>query len=148
MGLGKEKCRDLPRSFSGNLPPGCSKPKVYLPGTLVLEGNAYATDPSLAATVAGWADLRDWPFVLVVDDSDKATCSMLEFLWTFFTRFEPAADIHASAVTANRFHVGLQPPVVVDCRMKPWYTDILEVDEATKKLVDSKFIRMIPHTWR
>jgi len=148
MGLGKEKCRDLPRSFSGNLPPGCSKPHVYLPGTLVLEGIGYTAAPTLAATVAGWADLQDWPFVLVVDDSDQATRSMQEFLWTFFTRFEPAADLHASAVTTNRFHVGLQPPVVVDCRMKPWYTDVLEVDEATKQLVDSKFIRMVPHTWR
>ncbi len=48
----------------------------------------------------------------------------------------------------NRFHVGLHPPVAIDCRMKPWYTDILEVDKATKSLVDRKFSKIIPGEWR
>ena len=61
---------------------------------------------------------------------------MQDFLWTIFTRFEPAADIHARSTSVHRFHVGLHPPVVIDCRMKPWYTKILEVDPATKEKVD------------
>jgi hypothetical protein len=32
--------------------------------------------------------------------------------------------------------------------MKPWYTNILEVDAATKKIVDSKFTKIIPAEWR
>ncbi len=32
--------------------------------------------------------------------------------------------------------------------MKPWYTDILEVDPATKQLVDKKITAMIPRKWR
>ena len=32
--------------------------------------------------------------------------------------------------------------------MKPWYTDILEVDHATKELVDAKMARIIPGRWR
>jgi hypothetical protein len=32
--------------------------------------------------------------------------------------------------------------------MKPWYTDVLEVDEPTRKLVDEKFDRIIPAKWR
>lgn len=73
---------------------------------------------------------------------------MQEFLWTFFTRFEPAADIYGSATSVKRFHVGLEPPVVFDCRMKPWYTEVLEVDDETKALVDEKFERIIPKQWR
>ena len=73
---------------------------------------------------------------------------MQEFLWSVFTRFEPAADIHAKATSVNRFHVGLQAPVAIDCRMKPWYTDVLEVDQKTKELVDSKYTKIIPAKYR
>jgi hypothetical protein len=32
--------------------------------------------------------------------------------------------------------------------MKPWYTDVLEVDAATKELVDRKYSSIIPAKWR
>jgi UbiD family decarboxylase len=148
MGLGKDKRRDLPRQFTGDLPPGSKNPSVYLPGTLVVEGEEYLSNPQLAAEIAGWPGLQGWPVVLLVDNTAEATCSMQEFLWTFFTRFEPAADIHAAATSVRRFHVGLEPPIVIDCRMKPWYTEVLEVDRATKELVDAKMARIIPGRWR
>ncbi len=148
MGLGKEIRRELPRRFSASLPTGCTQPTVFLPGTLVIQGEAYAAHPTLAAEVAQWPALGDWPVIIVVDDTAAATCSMQEFLWTFFTRFEPAADIHAASTTVQRFHVGVSPPIVIDCRMKPWYTDVLEVDAATKAKVDSKIMKIIPGRWR
>lgn len=148
MGLGKEKRRDLPRQFSGNLPVGCTKPMVFLPGTLVIQGENYAAQPGLAAKVAQWPALQDWPIILVVDNTNEATCSMQEFLWTFFTRFEPAADIHAATISVHRFHVGLEAPIVIDCRMKPWYTEVLEVDLSTKRKVDTKIGTIIPNKWR
>ena len=51
----------------------------------------------------------------------RATRSELNFLWTTFTRFEPAADIHAAATRVVRHHVSYEPPVIIDARMKPWY---------------------------
>ena len=45
----------------------------------------------------------------------------MNFLWTTFTRFEPAADIHAARVSLVRNHVAFTPPVVIDARMKPWF---------------------------
>lgn len=148
MGLGKEKRRDLPRHFTGNLPKGCTKPKVFLPGTLVLQGDNYVTNKRLAKEIAESQELRNWPVILLVDNTDEATFSMQEFLWTFFTRFEPAADIHAVSTSVQRYHVGLEAPIVIDCRMKPWYTEVLEVDPATKELVDSKMAKIIPGRWR
>jgi 4-hydroxybenzoate decarboxylase subunit C len=142
------KTPELPQSFSGSLPPGCNRPEVFLPGTLVVEGTGYHQSPHLADQLAISESLSQWPVILLVDSTLKATCSMQEFLWTFFTRFEPAADIHSSATSIKRFHVGLISPVVFDCRMKPWYTDILEVDTATKSKVDTKFDTMIPARWR
>lgn len=148
MGLGKEKKRELPRQFSGTLPAGCTKPKVFLPGTLVIQGCPYSENPSLTKQLTERTDLGQWPMILLVDNCDEATSSMQEFLWTFFTRFEPAGDIHANSASVHRFHVGLQSPIGIDCRMKPWYTDILEVDQVTRDKVDSKFSKIIPAEWR
>lgn len=148
MGLGKEKIRDLPREFSADLPGECSKPVAFLPGTIVIQGVGYTEAPDLAKQLAEREDLSDWPVILLVDDSDEATSSMQEFIWTFFTRFEPAADIHGKSTAVHRFHVGLQPPIAIDCRMKPWYTDVLEVDKETKERVDSIYSKIIPAEYR
>jgi len=148
MGLGKEAKRVLPKSFHGDLPRGATKAVAYLPGTLVVQGNPFAEDKELPRRLAAAASLQDWPVVLLVDDAAAATVSLQEFLWTFFTRFEPAADIHAAASAVTRFHVGLTPPVVFDCRMKPWYPHVLEVDPATKALVDGRLTKLLSPQWR
>ena len=148
MGLGKEKKRELPQQFTGELPSGCSHPQVFLPGTLVIQGSAYDQDRDLPQELVKTKDLEGWQVILLVDNTAEATCSMQEFLWTFFTRFEPAADIHGASQSIRRFHVGLEPPIVFDCRMKPWYTEVLEVDVPTKKKVDEKYPRIIPAKWR
>ncbi|MHB8791182.1 MAG: UbiD family decarboxylase [Desulfobulbaceae bacterium] len=148
LGLGREKRRELPMNFAGTLPPGCGKPNVFLPGTLVVEGSAYPQATQLAQDLAGWPELVDWPVIILVDSTAEATVSLQEFLWTLFTRFEPAADIHGAAQNVRRFHVGLQPPIVFDCRLKPWYTEVLEVDPTTRDLVDSKIGTLLPPRWR
>ncbi len=148
MGLGKEPKRVLPETFSGDLPSGVSLPVVFLPGTLVVQGEAYADDKELPIRLAAWAGLAAWPVVLLVDDSRAATVSLQEFIWSFFTRFEPAADIYSAKTGVNRFHVGLEEPIIFDCRMKPWYPQVLEVDPETKKLVDGKMSKLLPSQWR
>lgn len=148
MGLGKDKIRDLPGLFTGTLPPDCTRPIAFMPGTLVVEGSTYQQTPELATQLCQWEGLANWPVIILVDNSQEATCSMQEFLWTLFTRFEPAADIHGAAVTMRRFHVGLTPPIVFDCRMKPWYTDVLEVDEATRTQVDQRIHTLLPPNLR
>ena len=43
----------------------------------------------------------------------------MNFLWTTFTRFEPAADIHAAAHGAGAQPRLLRRPIVIDARLKP-----------------------------
>ncbi len=148
LGLGKEKIRDLPREFKGSLPEECNEPNVYLPGTLVVQGPSYESTPDLGKHLAKFPGVKTWPVILLVDSTKEATLNLQEFLWTFFTRFEPANDIHGASQIVQRYHVGLEPPIVFDCRMKPWYTDVLEVDEATKMLVDGKIHAILPASLR
>jgi UbiD family decarboxylase len=147
LGLGDKK-RDLAREFSGDLPAGCTRPAVYLPGTLVIQGTSYEKEPDLASRLAAHPGVAGMEVIVLVDSTEEATCNLQEFLWTMFTRFEPAADIHGASQQVRRFHVGLTAPVVFDCRMKPWYTEVLEVDPQTRKLVDEKYPRIIPAQWR
>lgn len=144
MGLGKEPRRILPEAFHGELPQGCDKARAYLPGTLVVQGDAFTRQQDLPVRLAHCPALADWQVVVLVDDAEAATENLQEFLWTVFTRFEPAADIHAAATELRRFHPGLTPPIIFDCRLKPWYPEVLEVDEKTKQLVDEKINDILP----
>ncbi|PIE57727.1 MAG: 4-hydroxybenzoate decarboxylase [Desulfobulbus propionicus] len=148
FGLGREKVRELPRVFNGTLPDNCDSPAVYLPGTLVVQGSSYEKSPELGKQLAQFSGVRPWPVAILVDSTREATANLQEFLWTLFTRFEPANDIHGARQVIQRYHVGLEPPIVFDCRMKPWYTDVLAVDEPTKKLVDDKIHTILPASLR
>ena len=49
----------------------------------------------------------------------------MNFLWTTFTRFEPARDIHAAATDVRGHHVSYTPPILIDARLKPWFPEEL-----------------------
>ncbi len=148
LGLGREPVRALPEAFTGELPAGVGHPVVFLPGTLVVDGASFAGDRALPERLAASHQLADWPLIILVDDARAATASLKRFLWSVFTRFEPAADLHGAATTVRRFHVGLTTPIVFDCRMKPWYPHVLEVDPKTKAQVEARIARLLPARWR
>jgi 3-polyprenyl-4-hydroxybenzoate decarboxylase len=131
--------RELPRSFEGSLPPNARDAAVFCPGCLVVEGTSYATSKDLPSQLARAGALSQWPLIVLVDDVHKATATPSAFLWTAFTRFEPAADIHAASTTVHRNHVAFTPPVVIDARMKPWYPKEVECDPDTSHLVDRRW---------
>ena len=62
-------------------------------------------DPGAAARLAAHPAFRGWPLVVLTDEPKRAAASAMNFLWTTFTRFEPAADIHAAATRVVRHHV-------------------------------------------
>ena len=45
----------------------------------------------------------------------------MNFLWTTFTRFEPAADIHAAERRLVRNQVSFGAPILIDARLKPGF---------------------------
>ena len=131
--------RSLPREFHGDLPPHARKAVVFSPGCLVVEGASFADAQELPAHLARAKGVASWPLVVLVDNAEEATRNPSNFLWTTFTRFEPAADIHAASTTVIRNHVAFTPPIVIDARMKPWYPPEVECDPETSKLVDRRW---------
>ncbi len=135
--------RELPRQFQGDLPWGCTTARVYCGGCLVLSGPAYTADPAAASRVAQHAALAGWPMVVLVDDADRTCATDARFLWTTFTRMEPAADLHG-ARRIHRNHVVFSGPVVVDARMKPTYPEELFCDADTAALVSRRWAEYFP----
>ncbi len=121
LGLG-EPVRELPVEFrAAELPAGAGEVFVFCPGCLVVGAPPYATEREAAARFARHPAFADWPLVVVSDDPRLAAVSTMNFLWTTFTRFEPAADLHASRVDVVRNHLAFSAPIAIDARMKPWY---------------------------
>ncbi len=138
IGTGKEK-RKLPRAFTKELPRPLKNAIAYCGGCLVVDG--MVDDVERLAKEEAFAD---WPFVFVVDDAKKTTSSSLEFLWTVFTRFDPAQDIYSSGCQVKNNHISYSLPFIVDARMKSHYPAEVKADDDTIKLVDQKWDRYFP----
>ena len=144
LGLG-DPVRDLPRHFSApTTPAGVTDIRVFCGGCLVIGGPPYASEPGAAARLAADPAFAGWPLVVLTDEPARAARSDMNFLWTTFTRFEPAADVHAADRTIVRNHIAYRGPILIDARLKPWFPKELEADEATAALVTSRWTEYFP----
>jgi UbiD family decarboxylase len=143
LGLGPP-IRDLPQSFSGAVPTGIQEIRVFTPGCLVLSGLSHSDDPDACRRLPQHAAFASWPLLVLVDDARAATASATNFLWTTFTRFDPARDIHAAAqqIVANGItHTG---PLLIDARKKPHLPQELFCDPTTAATVDRRWREYFP----
>jgi len=144
LGLG-DPIRSLPREFtSGSPPQGMGVARPFCPGCLVVGGPSWADEPGAAARFAAHPAFADWPLVVLTDDPVRASASPMNFLWTTFTRFEPAADIHAANVQVKRLHLSYTLPLVIDSRIKPPYPKELFCDPDTADLVTRRWNEYFP----
>ncbi|MBL8756642.1 MAG: UbiD family decarboxylase [Planctomycetes bacterium] len=143
LGLGAAR-RTLPDRFTGALPPEFPRAEVFCPGCLVVSGPPFAQQRDAAIALARLPAVADWPLVVLVDDAARAAKSTVNFLWTTFTRFEPAADLHARATTLVRNSVRHTPPIVLDARMKPNYPKELLCDPQTWATVSRRWREYFP----
>jgi menaquinone biosynthesis decarboxylase len=147
MGLG-DSVRDLPREFRGELPNGISRAEVFCAGCLVVQGSSYLDDKDQARGLARNPVFAEWPLVILHDDASVAK-STTDFLWSTWTRFEPAGDIYAADTKIVRHHLSYHLPIVIDARKKPFLPDELVVRHDIAELVDSRWREYFPEqrTW-
>jgi 4-hydroxy-3-polyprenylbenzoate decarboxylase len=124
---------------------GFKRARVFLPGILVVEGPAYHAGGNgpdqLVAQFCGCYNRRDaingFPLVVVVDQSDAASRTLENFLWTTFTRSNPATDIYGIEAFFLDKHWGCFGSLVIDARSKPHHAPPLVEDPAVCKRVDA-----------
>jgi UbiD family decarboxylase len=144
LGLG-EAVRELPREFQGSLPPGVSRAEVFCAGCLVVQGRPYAEDEEQAARLVQAQPFANWPLIILHDDASVAH-SVPDFLWSTWTRFEPAADIYAAETIVRRHHLSYRAPVLIDARKKPDLPDELIVRQDISELVDRRWREYFPQS--
>jgi 3-polyprenyl-4-hydroxybenzoate decarboxylase len=144
LGLG-EPVRSLPAEYSNpETPSEITDVRVFCPGCLVVGGPGYTEDPEMPARIAQHRAFQDWPLIVLSDEPRRAASSSVNFLWTTFTRFEPAADIHSAGNTVDRHHIRYRFPIVIDARMKPPYPEELFCDERIAKRVTNRWTEYFP----
>jgi hypothetical protein len=145
LGLGNP-VRDLPREFRPAEPPptDVTGVHVFCGGCLVVGGPSYEQDKDLPARIAAHPAFRGWPLLVLTDEPKRAVRSSMNFLWTTFTRFEPAADIHAAATRVVRHHLVHEPPIVIDARRKPSLPKELSCDPETAATVSRRWREYFP----
>ncbi len=146
LGLG-DPVRDLPREFHPPVPPpsDVTDVRVFCGGCLVVTGSAFDADREAPARIAAHPAFAGWPLVILSDEAERATRSAMNFLWTTFTRFEPAADIHAASARVVRNHIAYSGPVCIDARMKPWYPKEVTCRPEVARTVDRRWREYFPH---
>jgi UbiD family decarboxylase len=144
MGLG-DPIRELPRQFTASeVPPGIHDVRVFCGGCVVVGAPPYESERAICARVATAPAFASWPLVVVSDEPERATRSDMNFLWTTFTRFEPAADVYAADRRIVRNHIAYTAPVVIDARLKPWYPKELSCREDIASLVGRRWRQYFP----
>jgi len=142
FGLGDKRfpLADRPRCELKN--PAFRRQSVYAPGVLVVDGPVWREDDGAAVQLLDEPAVQDFRLACLVDDAPECARDDASFLWTVFTRFEPAADIYGRNPRLQRYHVSLEAPVVFDCRLKPWFPPAVKPDLETSKRVDALWTRI------
>jgi 4-hydroxy-3-polyprenylbenzoate decarboxylase len=124
---------------------GFKKPRVFLPGILVVEGPACTPHGNgtervvdrFCASYTRTDAINGFPLIVVVDQADFATRSLDNFLWVTFTRSDPAVDVYGIEAFLRDKHWGCFGSLVIDARTKPHHAPALVEDPAVTKRVDA-----------
>jgi 4-hydroxy-3-polyprenylbenzoate decarboxylase len=144
--------RELPTETPGDLRlcDGFDDARLVLPGVLAVRGPRYE---AVAAGVGGVSEVASirrfcdsfrstdaigrFPLIVVVDDAEFAAGSLGNFLWTTFTRSDPARDIHGIEEFVDFKHWGCRGPLVIDARSKPWHAPPLVEDADVTRRIEA-----------
>ncbi len=130
------------------LPPAVDKIKLFAPGILLIQGAQDTRQASqrgncdqemyvLANVLQSLANRDSFPLVVVVDDIDFVGQSWNNFLWTVFTRSDPATDIYGVNAKFDNKHWACEAPLIIDARLKAFQAPPLEENADVIKRVEA-----------
>jgi 4-hydroxy-3-polyprenylbenzoate decarboxylase len=138
----RELPTEIPADF--NLPDGFRNPQICLPGVLAVSAPKSSSGVrdnailrSFCQAFSANSPISRFPLVLLVDDSEFTANSLNNFLWTVFTRSNPAADIDGVDASVVDKHWGCRGGLVIDARVKLHHAPPLIEDPEISKRVDA-----------
>lgn len=147
--------RELPTAIPGDLRlcDGFDDARLVIPGVLAVRGPRFdaSHDRGAASTevrIARFCEtfcaadaLCRFPLIVIVDDAEFAAATLGNFLWTTFTRSDPAHDVHGIEAFTEHKHWGCRGSLVVDARAKPWHAPPLVEGPAVARRIESLAVR-------
>ena len=146
MGLGDKRFHLQSAPMAELHDPAFRRQHVYVPGVLVVEGPPWRENDTAVQNLLREEAVSGFRMVVLVDDAADCVRDDASFLWNVFTRFEPAADIHARESRLHRSHISLSAPILLDCRIKPWFPSIVQPLPETVTRVDALWPRIFPQS--
>ncbi len=145
-----DKKRKLATQFGPtfSLPPEFNCPQIAAPGIVVLQGPTFE-NYSKAKTQINVikkhlenrsdlnGELDSLPLFVVVDDSQFTAKTFANFLWVTFLRSNPSHDIYGVNERFVYKHWQCSAPLIIDARIKPFHSPVLEPDQKTINAVDA-----------
>jgi 4-hydroxy-3-polyprenylbenzoate decarboxylase len=103
-------------------------PRVVFPGVLCVEEiDSTGSFPT------------EFPLIVCVDDSAEVSSNLQHFLWTTFTKSDPANDIHGVGEFFRNKHWGCTGSLIIDARRKPHHapelTEPPDIADRAEKIV-------------
>jgi 4-hydroxy-3-polyprenylbenzoate decarboxylase len=147
--------RELPVEVPSDLslPDQFSDPCVCLPGILAITGPKWSSANAESSSqpnaemerfcrrFAPTDAINQFPLIAIVDDSQFCSRTVNNFLWTVFTRSDPAADLYGIGEFVSQKHWGCAGALVIDARIKSHHAPPLVEDPQVTKQVDAMAAR-------
>ncbi len=123
--------RELPTEFHGDV--RSTNPRIVFPGVVCIESEVVSNDSALDA----------FPLIVIVDDSNEAASNLRNFLWTTFTKSDPATDVHGIGEFTEQKHWGCTGPLIIDARRKPHHAPELEEPSTAARTAEAIVSRIL-----
>jgi 4-hydroxy-3-polyprenylbenzoate decarboxylase len=149
----RELGAEVPASLAQALPSGFAEMALALPGILAVSAPPFRDAASGRSVVGHFVKglesrlenpdsesalaLARFPLIVLVDDAAFAARNLGNFLWTAFTRSDPARDIHGLWAYTEDKHWGCRGSLILDARAKPHHAPALVSDPAVVRRVEA-----------
>ena len=143
--------RELPTTIPSDLtsPNGFREPRIVIPGILAIAAPPFdsrfgVSDGEQERSIGQFlqhfdttSPINTFPIITLVDDSEFAARNLNNWLWTTFTRSNPAADVTGLGPFVHQKHWGCRGSLVIDARIKSHHAPPLIEDPETTRRVDA-----------
>jgi 4-hydroxy-3-polyprenylbenzoate decarboxylase len=121
--------------------PPCPKPSFDYDASIRARSEAREQVAAAMRRFCGEIDaahpINRFRLIVVVDDSQFVSEALNNFLWATFTRSNPADDIYGIEEFTSEKHWGCRGSLVIDARIKPHHSPMLEEDPEIARRVDA-----------
>ncbi len=139
----RDLCTSTPSEFSSLQ--NFENARLILPGIICLQTNRFSNYENTEKEMQQLNEqlkfaqtLQQTPFIIICDDASFVAKNLNNFLWSAFTRCNPAYDIYGVNSFYNYKHWGCDA-VILDARIKPHHAPVLKKDAATEKKIERIF---------